>query len=129
MVIHLISILSSFLTFYLLLIPLLRFLTISLYLKTGFDGEQDQFGISSGSVANSSCFLSSRLTEAGSGGGRSRQRHFYTETQLQLLDAEFSAEMFPSRDRRRRIASQLGVTEKSVLVNSINKLNHFFHSV
>ncbi len=48
-----------------------------------------------------------------------RQRHFYTETQLELLDAEFAAEQFPSRERRRRIAQQLNVTEKSVLVSSV----------
>ena len=46
-----------------------------------------------------------------------RQRHYYAEPQLELLEAEFAATPFPSRERRHRIAQQLNVTDKSVLVS------------
>ena len=46
-----------------------------------------------------------------------RQRHYYAESQLELLEAEFAAEPFPSRERRHRIAQLLNVTDKSVLVS------------
>ena len=46
-----------------------------------------------------------------------RQRHYYAEPQLELLEAEFAATPFPSRERRHRIAQHLNVTDKSVLVS------------
>nr|CAG4651067.1 EOG090X07YB [Simocephalus serrulatus]SVE94300.1 EOG090X07YB [Simocephalus serrulatus] len=45
----------------------------------------------------------------------SHRRHFYTEPQLALLEAEFAAQPFPNKDGRRSIAMQLGVSEKSVM--------------
>lgn len=50
-----------------------------------------------------------------------RQRHFYTDNQLELLHAEFAAEPFPCRESRNRIALQLGVSEKSVMVGFKNR--------
>lgn len=51
--------------------------------------------------------------------GTIRQRHFYTEPQVALLEAEFATEAFPNKDRRRRIALQLGVSEKSIMVSFV----------
>ena len=48
--------------------------------------------------------------------GSSRQRHFYDEVQLALLDAEFTRDSFPNREGRRRIAQLIGVSEKSIMV-------------
>ena len=45
-----------------------------------------------------------------------RQRNYYAEPQLELLEGEFGTDPFPSREHRRRIAQQINVTEKSVLV-------------
>ena len=45
-----------------------------------------------------------------------RQRNYYAEPQFEFLEAEFGIDPFPSRERRRRIAHQINVTEKSVLV-------------
>jgi hypothetical protein len=45
-----------------------------------------------------------------------RQRHFYDEVQLELLDAEFARDSFPNREGRRRIAQLIGVSEKSIMV-------------
>jgi hypothetical protein len=45
-----------------------------------------------------------------------RQRHFYDEVQLVLLDAEFTRDPFPNREGRRRIAQLIGVPEKSIMV-------------
>ncbi|EFX73232.1 hypothetical protein DAPPUDRAFT_253509 [Daphnia pulex] len=44
-----------------------------------------------------------------------RQRHFYDEVQLELLDAEFARNSFPNREGRRRIAQLIGVSEKSIM--------------
>jgi hypothetical protein len=49
-----------------------------------------------------------------------RQRHFYAEVQLDLLDAEFAMDSFPNRGGRRRIAQLIGVSEKSIMVNNFN---------
>ena len=38
-----------------------------------------------------------------------RQRHFYDDVQLELLDAEFAMDSFPNREVRRRIAQLIGV--------------------
>lgn len=65
-----------------------------------------------------------------------RQRHFYDEAQLSLLDAEFARDSFPNRESRRRIALLIGVSEKSVMVSNLlldlfffitlNKFPYFF---
>ena len=47
-----------------------------------------------------------------------RQRHFYDEVQLQLLDAEFARDSYPNREGRRRIAQLIGVSEKSIMVSN-----------
>jgi hypothetical protein len=47
-----------------------------------------------------------------------RQRHFYDDVQLELLDAEFTKDSFPNREGRRRIAQLIGVSEKSIMVNN-----------
>ncbi len=47
-----------------------------------------------------------------------RQRHFYDEVQLQLLDAEFARDSYPNREGRRRIAQLIGVSEKSIMVGN-----------
>ncbi|EFX73305.1 hypothetical protein DAPPUDRAFT_253420 [Daphnia pulex] len=47
----------------------------------------------------SSCF---RTSKSSSGSGR--QRHFYDEVQLELLEAEFARDPFSNREGRRRIA-------------------------
>ncbi|KAK4030069.1 hypothetical protein OUZ56_023027 [Daphnia magna] len=44
-----------------------------------------------------------------------RQRHFYDEAQLAVLDAEFARDSFPNREGRRRIALLIGVSEKSIM--------------
>ena len=44
-----------------------------------------------------------------------RQRHFYDEFQLELLDAEFAMDSYPNREGRRRIAQLIGVSEKSII--------------
>jgi hypothetical protein len=41
--------------------------------------------------------------------GSGRQRHFYNEVHLELLDSEFTKDSFPDRDGRRRIAQLIGV--------------------
>lgn len=51
-----------------------------------------------------------------SSSGSGRQRHFYDELQLALLDAEFIRDSFPNRESRRRIAQLIGVSEKSIMV-------------
>jgi hypothetical protein len=53
-------------------------------------------------------------TKSSSASGR--QRHFYDEVQLELLDAEFNRDPFPNREGRRRIAQLIGVSEKSIMV-------------
>jgi hypothetical protein len=40
-----------------------------------------------------------------------RQRHFYDDVQLELLDAEFARDSFPNREGRHRIAQLIGVSE------------------
>ncbi|EFX71649.1 hypothetical protein DAPPUDRAFT_255562 [Daphnia pulex] len=52
-------------------------------------------------------------TKSSSASGR--QRHFYDEVQLELLDAEFNRDPFPNREGRRRIAQLIGVSEKSIM--------------
>ncbi|XP_046654587.1 homeobox protein OTX2-like [Daphnia pulicaria] len=52
-------------------------------------------------------------TKSASASGR--QRHFYDEVQLEVLDAEFSRDPFPNREGRRRIAQLIGVSEKSIM--------------
>ena len=47
-----------------------------------------------------------------------RQRHFYNEVQLELLDAEFTMDSYPNREGRHRIAQLIGVSEKSIMVNN-----------
>ena len=47
-----------------------------------------------------------------------RQRHFYAEVQLDLLDAEFAMDSYPNREGRHRIAQLIGVSEKSIMVNN-----------
>ena len=68
----------------------------------------------------SSCFtcrlLSSCFRTSKSSSGSGRQRHFYDEVQLELLDAEFARDPFPNRQGRRRIAQLIGVSEKSIMV-------------
>jgi hypothetical protein len=59
----------------------------------------------------SSCF---RTSKSSSGSGR--QRHFYDEVQLELLEAEFARDSFPNGEYRRRIAQLIGVSEKSIMV-------------
>ena len=49
-----------------------------------------------------------------------RQRHFYDDVQLELLDAEFAMDSFPNRESRRRIAQLIGVSEKSIMVGNFN---------
>ena len=49
-----------------------------------------------------------------------RQRHFYDDVQLELLDAEFAMDSFPNREGRRRIAQLIGVSEKSIMVGNFN---------
>ncbi|KAK4029093.1 hypothetical protein OUZ56_022103 [Daphnia magna] len=44
-----------------------------------------------------------------------RQRHFYDEAQLAVLNAEFARNSFPSRECRRRIALLIGVSNKSIM--------------
>ncbi|KAI9550837.1 hypothetical protein GHT06_000216 [Daphnia sinensis] len=44
-----------------------------------------------------------------------RQRHFYDEAQLAVLNAEFARHSFPSRECRLRIALLIGVSSKSVM--------------
>ncbi|KAK4029133.1 hypothetical protein OUZ56_022143 [Daphnia magna] len=44
-----------------------------------------------------------------------RQRHFYDEAQLAVLNAEFARDSFPSRECRLRIAFLFGVSSKSVM--------------
>ena len=46
-----------------------------------------------------------------------RQRHFYDDVQLELLDAEFAKDSFPNRESRRRISQLIGVSEKSIMVS------------
>jgi len=46
-----------------------------------------------------------------------RQRHFYDQEQLNVLDTEFQNDPFPNRENRRRIAQLLRVPDKSVMVN------------
>lgn len=53
-----------------------------------------------------------------------RQRHFYDEDQLAVLDAEFEMDPFPNRENRRRIAQALRVPDKSVMVRKA-KLEQF----
>lgn len=45
-----------------------------------------------------------------------RQRHFYTESQLEQLEADFAVQQFPNQERRRRLAAQIGVSDRSILV-------------
>jgi hypothetical protein len=52
-----------------------------------------------------------------------RQRHFYDDVQLELLDAEFAKDSFPNRESRRRISQLIGVSEKSIMVS---KLYNFY---
>jgi hypothetical protein len=40
-----------------------------------------------------------------------RQRHFYDDVQLELLDAEFAKDSFPNREGRHGIAQLIGVRE------------------
>ncbi len=47
-----------------------------------------------------------------------RQRHFYDDVQLDLLDVEFARDSFPNREGRRRIAQLIGVSEKSIMVSN-----------
>ena len=47
-----------------------------------------------------------------------RQRHFYDEVQLELLDTEFARDSYPNREGRRRIAQLIGVSEKSIMVSN-----------
>lgn len=65
--------------------------------------------------------------------GLAHRRHFYTEPQLALLEAEFASQPFPNKNGRRSIAMQLGVSEKSVLVrtllSSLIKCCIFSHSI
>ena len=49
-----------------------------------------------------------------------RQRHFYDDVQLELLDAEFAMDSFPNRESRRRIAQLIGVSEKSIMVGNFS---------
>ena len=49
-----------------------------------------------------------------------RQRHFYDEVQLELLDTEFARDSYPNREGRRRIAQLIGVSEKSIMVGNFN---------
>jgi hypothetical protein len=55
-----------------------------------------------------------------SSSGSSRQRHFYDEVQLALLEAEFIKDSFPNREVRRRIAQLIGISEKSIMVCDFN---------
>jgi hypothetical protein len=60
------------------------------------------------------CYPVVSTSKSSSGSGR--QRHFYDEVQLELLEAEFSTDPFPNREGRRRIAQLIGVSEKSIMV-------------
>ncbi|EFX70685.1 hypothetical protein DAPPUDRAFT_256759 [Daphnia pulex] len=59
------------------------------------------------------CYPVVSTTKSSSASGR--QRHFYDEVQLELLDAEFNRDPFPNREGRRRIAQLIGVSEKSIM--------------
>ena len=79
-------------------------------------------------------FLGNYLTSIGEQPGLQRQRHFFDDRQLILLDSEFDCNPFPTRQRRQWIATQLNVSDKSVLVNEIipiyiflPSLNSIFH--
>ena len=50
-----------------------------------------------------------------------RQRHFYTESQLEHLEADFAVQQFPNQERRHRLAVKIGVSDKSILVCSFLK--------
>ena len=68
-------------------------------------------------------FLLFRLLSVGSTSKSSssgRQRNFYADVQLDLLDAEFAMDSFPNRGGRRCIAQLIGFSEKSIMVNNFN---------
>ena len=48
-----------------------------------------------------------------------RQRHFYTESQLEQLEADFVVQQFPNQERRQYLAAKIGVTDRSILVFSV----------
>ncbi|XP_046644883.1 homeobox protein SEBOX-like [Daphnia pulicaria] len=59
------------------------------------------------------CYPVVSTSKSSSGSGR--QRHFYDEVQLELLEAEFTRDPFPNREGRRHIAQLIGVSEKSIM--------------